>query len=103
MVPTAWRLRSGSTAKLRSSTMVLLRVALERRFKTPFATLMQQRLTGPLGMTSTALPLPRALVPHAVQGYGPAGRPIGKPGDEQGTFDWPGAGQIFSSPRDMAA
>jgi beta-lactamase class C len=83
--------------------MVLLRVALERRFKTPFASLMQQRLTGPLGMTSTALPLPRALVPRAVQGYGLAGRPIGKPGDEQGTFDWPGAGQIFSSPRDMAA
>jgi beta-lactamase class C len=82
--------------------MVLLRVALERRFKTPFAALMEQRLTGPLAMRSTALPLPRALIPRAVQGYGPAGRPIGKPGDEQGTFDWPGAGQIYSSPRDMA-
>ncbi len=82
--------------------MVLLRVALERRFKTPFATLMQQRLTGPLEMSSTALPLPRALIPRAVQGYGPAGRPIGQPGDEQGTFDWPGAGQFYSSPRDMA-
>lgn len=82
--------------------MVLLRIALERRFKTPFATLMHQRLTGRLAMSSTALPLPRALVSRAVQGYGPNGRPIGEPGGEQGTLDWPGAGQIYSSPRDMA-
>jgi beta-lactamase class C len=82
--------------------MVLLRTALERRFKTPFATLMDQRLTKPLAMNVTALPLPHALANRAVQGYGPNGRPIGEAGVAQGTFDWPGAGQIYSSPRDMA-
>jgi len=84
-----------------STAMILLRVALERRFNTRFATLMQQRLTGPLGMSSTALPLPQDLLCRAVQGYGPMGRPIGRPGAEQETFAWPGAGQIYSSPRDM--
>jgi CubicO group peptidase (beta-lactamase class C family) len=68
--------------------MVLLRVALERRFNTRFAALMHERLTGPLGMTSTALPLPRDLLGRAVQGYGPMGRPIGRPGIEGGTFEW---------------
>jgi beta-lactamase class C len=37
-----------------------------------------------------------------VQGYGPQGRPIGRPGMEGGTFQWPGSGQIYLSPRDMA-
>jgi beta-lactamase class C len=82
--------------------MVLLRVALERRFNMRFAALMHQRLIGPLGMTSTALPLPRDLLGRAVQGYGPAGRPVGRPGMEGGTFQWPGSGQIYSSSRDMA-
>ncbi len=85
-----------------NAAMVLLRVALERRFDTRFAALMHQRLTGPLGMTSTALPLPRDLLGRAVQGYGPGGRPIGRPGMEGGTFEWPGSGQIYSSSRDMA-
>jgi beta-lactamase class C len=85
-----------------NAAMVLLRVALERRFNTRFAALMQQRLTGPLGMTSTALPLPRDLLSRAVQGYGSQGRPIGRPGMEGGTFQWPGSGQIYSSSRDMA-
>src|SRR5437660_3113028 len=85
------------------AAMVLLRVALERRFNnTRFAALMHQRLTGPLGMTSTALPLPPDLLSRAVQGYGPGGRPVGRPGMEGGTFEWPGAGQIYSSSRDMA-
>src|SRR5213080_2809240 len=83
------------------AAMVLLRVALERRFNTRFAALMHQRLTGPLGMTSTALPLPRDLIGRAVQGYNPSGRPAGRPGEEGGTFDWPGSGQIYSSSRDM--
>jgi len=85
-----------------NAAMVLLRVALERRFNTRFAVLMHQRLTGPLGMTSTALPLPRDLLGRAVQGYGPQGRAIGRPGMEGGTFQWPGSGQIYSSSRDMA-
>jgi len=85
------------------AAMVLLRVALERRFNnTRFAALMHQRLTGPLGMTSTALPLPRDLLGRAVQGYGPGGRSVGRPGMEGGTFEWPGSGQIYSSSRDMA-
>jgi beta-lactamase class C len=84
------------------AAMVLLRVALERRFNTRFAALMHQRLTGPLGMTATALPLPRDLLGRAVQGYNPSGRPAGRPGMEGGTFDWPGSGQIYSSSRDMA-
>jgi beta-lactamase class C len=84
------------------AAMVLLRVALERRFNTRFATLMHQRLTSPLGMTSTALPLPRDLLGRAVQGYNPSGRPLGRPGMEGGTFEWPGSGQIYSSSRDMA-
>ncbi len=46
--------------------------------------------------------MPRDLLGRAVQGYGPQGRPIGKPGMEGGTFQWPGSGQIYSSPRDMA-
>jgi beta-lactamase class C len=85
-----------------NAAMVLLRVALERRFNTRFSALMHRRLTGPLGMTSTALPLPRDLLGRAVQGYGSTGRPIGRPGMEGGTFQWPGSGQIYSSSRDMA-
>ena len=84
------------------AAMVLLRVALERRFNSRFAALMHQRLTGPLGMISTALPLPRDLLGRAVQGYNPSGRPLGRPGMEGGTFEWPGSGQIYSSSRDMA-
>jgi len=84
------------------SAMVLLRIALQRRFNTPFARLMHERITGPLGMSSTALPLPRDLLGRAVQGYSPAGQPDGKPGMEGGTFEWRGSGQIYSSSRDMA-
>jgi beta-lactamase class C len=83
--------------------MILLRVALERRFNTRFAALMRERITRPLGMTSTDLPLPRDLIARAVQGYGPKGRPVGRPGAEQENFVWPGSGQIYSSARDMAA
>ena len=42
------------------------------------------------------------MLSRAVQGYGPKGRPLGRPGDEQGVFAWVGAGQIYSSPHDMA-
>ena len=86
-----------------NAAMVLLRVALERRFNTRFAALMHERITVPLGITSTALPLPRDLLGRAaVQAYGQMGKPIGRPGEESGTFKWPGAGQIYSSSRDMA-
>jgi beta-lactamase class C len=84
--------------------MILLRLALERRFHEPFATLMKERITGPLGMDSTALQLSPALRARAVQGYGPLGRAIGQPGiGISSNMDFAVAGQIFSSPRDMAA
>ena len=84
--------------------MILLRLALERRFHEPFATLMKERITGPLGMDSTALQLSPALRARAVQGYGPLGRAIGQPGiGTSSNMDFAVAGQIFSSPRDMAA
>jgi beta-lactamase class C len=83
--------------------MILLRLVLERRFHEPFGTLMRERITGPLAMDSTALTLSPALRARAVQGYGPLGRPIGAPGiGESSNLDFPVAGQIFSSPRDMA-
>jgi len=85
-----------------NAAMILLRIALEHRFDQPFATLMEKRLTGRLGMDSTALPPPRRLLGRVVQGYGPMGRPIGRPGEEQGQFAFRTAGQIYSSPRDMA-
>jgi beta-lactamase class C len=83
--------------------MILLRLALERRFHEPFATLMKERITGPLGMDSTALQLSPALRVRAVQGYGPLGRAIGQPGiGTSSNMYFAVAGQIFSSPRDMA-
>src|SRR5215813_13049301 len=39
---------------------------------------------------------------RAVQGYNSDAQPVGEPGNEQGTFNWPGTGQIYSSARDMA-
>jgi beta-lactamase class C len=90
---------------------VLLSLALQRRFNTPIAQLMETRLLAPLGMTSTALPVPRAnargqLAPElrrrAVQGYNSDAQPVGEPGNQQGMFNWPGTGQMYSSARDMA-
>jgi len=90
---------------------VLLSLALQRRFNTPIAQLMEERLLAPLGMTSTALPVPRAdargqLAPElrrrAVQGYNSDAQPVGEPGQQQGIFNWPGTGQMYSSARDMA-
>ena len=54
-----------------NAAMVLLRVALERRFNTQFAALMHERITGLLGMSSTALPVPRDLLGRTVQGTAP--------------------------------
>jgi beta-lactamase class C len=90
---------------------VLLALALQRRFDTPIAQLMETRLLAPLGMPSTALPVPRAnargqLAPElrrrAVQGYNSDAQPVGEPGNQQGMFNWAGTGQMYSSARDMA-
>jgi beta-lactamase class C len=94
-----------------NSGFVLLALALQRRFDTPYAQLLQTRLLAPLGMTSTVLPVPRGTARgqlagefrrRAVQGYNADGKPVGEPGNEQGPFNWPGTGQMYSSPRDMA-
>ena len=91
---------------------VLLSLALQRHFNTPIAKLMEARLLAPLGMSSTVMPVPTAnargqLAPtfrrRAVQGYNFDAQPVGEPGNQQGTFNWPGTGQIYSSARDMAA
>ena len=77
----------------------------------PIDVLIEQRITRPLGMTSTTLPrrddgprgrLSPALRARAVQGYGDDGSPVGEPGDQQGYYYWPGTSQMYSSPRDMA-
>ena len=94
-----------------NSGFVLLPLALQRRFDTPFAKLLSERVLAPLGMSSTVLPVPRGnargqLAPEfrrrAVQGYSAEARAVGAPGNIQGTFNWPGTGQMFSSARDMA-
>jgi beta-lactamase class C len=90
----------------------LLALALQRRFDTPIAQLMDARVLAPLGMSSTVMPVPRAnsrgqLAPafrrRAVQGYNADAHPVGDPGNQQGPFNWPGTGQMYSSARDMAA
>ncbi len=90
---------------------MLLHVALERRFGMPYAALLERRLLRPLDLPSTLLPLRGAgevgnlgpaLKLRAVQGYSGEGRPIGKPGNMQGYYYWPGTGQMFSSASDMA-
>jgi beta-lactamase class C len=91
---------------------ILLQLALEHRYAMPIDELLEQRVLRPLGMTSTMLPRgddgPRGRLPpdyqsRAVQGYADNSEPIGKPGEQSGYYHWPGTGQMYSSPRDMAA
>ncbi len=91
---------------------VLLQLVLERALRKPIAALLGERIAGPLALTSTVLPergadaahggLPDALKARAVQGYDAGGTPIGAPGDQQGYYDFPGTGQMFSTARDLA-
>jgi len=90
---------------------MLLHVALERRFGAPYAALLEQKLLRRLGLSSTTLPVRGAhsagtfapsLRGRVVQGYSEHGKPLGKPGDIQGHYYWPGSGQMFASARDMA-
>jgi beta-lactamase class C len=90
---------------------ILLQLALERRYRTPIDELIEQRLLRPLGMTSTVLArgdggprgrLPPALKDRAAQGYSDDSEPVGAPGDQTSYYHWPGTGQMYSSPRDMA-
>jgi beta-lactamase class C len=91
--------------------ILLLHVALERRFGMPYAALLKQKLLRRLGLSSTMQPVRGAhstgtfahsVRDRVVQGYSEAGEPIGKPGDIQGHYYWPGSEQMFSSARDMA-
>jgi beta-lactamase class C len=86
---------------------VLLQLALERRFGVPIGTLIDERVLKPLGMAATVLPNhpldgEHPPMPGAVQGYGEDGKPIGVPGNQQSYYEFPGTGQMFSSPRDLA-
>lgn len=108
----AWQAEPGRRHLYTHAGFVLLQLALERRFARPIAALIEERVTRPLGLASTVLPprgpdgramLPPALLSRAVQGYGETGAPIGLPGDQQGYYDFPGTGQMFSSARDLAA
>jgi beta-lactamase class C len=89
----------------------VLQLALERAYGTPIDELIEQRLLRPLGMSSTVLArgddgphgrLPPELRSRAAQGYGDKSEPIGAPGDQTSYYHWPGTGQMYSSPRDMA-
>lgn len=99
--------RPGEKHTYTHAGFVLLQVALERRFNMPIGRLLEERVLKPLGMTHTilrerALHGPQPPLPGAVQGYGDDGAPIGAPGNQQGYYDFPGTGQVFSSARDLA-
>jgi beta-lactamase class C len=89
---------------------VLLQLALERRYGLPISELIESRILRPLGMNSTVLPergpdnraiMSPVLMPSVVQGYSDNGVPIGPQGNQQGYYNFPGTGQIFSSARDL--
>ncbi|MGY8638842.1 serine hydrolase [Bradyrhizobium sp. 14AA] len=89
----------------------LLQLVLERCYRTPVATLFAQRILGPLGMNATSVPergedsravMDTAWMDRVVQGYSDQGTAIGPIGNQQSYFDFPGTGQMFSSPRDLA-
>jgi beta-lactamase class C len=91
---------------------VLLQLVLERRYGAPIGELIDRGVIGPLGLASTLVPergavnralLAAPLMQRAVQGYSKDGEPIGRPGNQQGYFDFPGTGQMFSTARDLAA
>ncbi|WP_441236764.1 serine hydrolase [Bradyrhizobium sp. 930_D9_N1_4] len=90
---------------------VLLQLVLERCYDTPIATLFEQRILKPLGMKATSVPergednralMDATWMQRVVQGYSDQGMAIGPPGNQQSYFNFPGSGQMFSSPRDLA-
>ena len=90
---------------------VLLQLVLGRRYGKPIAELLDRRIIAPLGMTSTIVPergpdnqaiMTPQLLRRAVQGYSLDGEAIGRPGNQQSYFDFPGTGQMFSSAHDLA-
>jgi len=90
---------------------ILLQLALEHRYGKPIAKLIEDGVAGPLGMKSTVVPergaggraaMSPGLMARTVQGYSQTGEPIGLPGNQQGYFDFPGTGQMFSTARDLS-
>lgn len=90
---------------------VLLQLVIERCYGTSIATLIKQRILGPLGMAATSVPergedgravMTEDWMRRVVQGYSDQGMAIGPIGDQQSYFDFPGTGQMFSSPRDLS-
>jgi len=111
----AWRPRAGEApGKQRiysHAGYVLLQLVLERCYGAPIATQFEQRIFKPLGMTATSVPergednravMDAAWMQRVVQGYSDQGMAIGPPGNQQSYFDFPGTGQVFSSPRDLS-
>lgn len=100
----------GKTFIYSHAAFMLLHVALERRFGKPYTELLNERLIRPLGLTSTILPLhrnkvaqlPASFMRRAVQNFDEHSQPVGKPGNVQSFYHWPGTGQMFSTARDMA-
>jgi beta-lactamase class C len=100
----------GKTHIYSHAAYMLLHIVLERRFGMPYAELLKERLLDPLDLSSTRLPphrntvaqLPPELMRRAVQNHDENGRRVGKPGNVQSFYHWPGTGQMFSSARDMA-
>ena len=90
---------------------ILLQLALESGLGSSVGELAEQKLFEPLGMKSSWIPrhgkegrsdLPPSLLQRAVQGYSEDGIAVGRPGDQQTYYDWPGTGQMYSSVRDLA-
>jgi beta-lactamase class C len=90
---------------------ILLQLALERGLDSSIGDLAEEKLFGPLGMSSSWIPrhgkdgrsdLPPSFLQRAVQGYGEDGVAVGRPGNQQTYYDWPGTGQMYSSVRDLA-
>ncbi|MBR0839154.1 serine hydrolase [Bradyrhizobium liaoningense] len=111
----AWKPQAGETpGKQRiysHAGYVLLQLVLENRYHTPIATLFEQRILKPLGMTATSVPergednravMDAAWMRRVVQGHSDQGTAIGSIGNQQSYFDFRGTGQMFSSARDLA-
>jgi len=90
---------------------VVLQLALERALGAPIDELIGERILRPLGMSSTVLPhgggnsigeLSPDVRRRAVQGYDPDGKAHGTPGEQESFYQFPGAGKIYSSVRDMS-
>jgi beta-lactamase class C len=100
----------GKTHIYSHAVYMLLHIVLERQFGMPYAELLKERLLEPLGLSSTILPnhrngmalLPPELMRRVVQNHDENGRRVGKPGNVQSFYHWPGTGQMFSSTRDLA-